>query len=234
MHNAKRSLLMNESDFPALYVAADIASKSVQTYFFRALGFNLAALVIAASLSVLNYPSAWFSIPQAATLLVSLSLAIYLAHRQPQRIWYSTRALSESIKTVAWRFMMRAEPYDIGEAAAKAHFLRGLHKILDANKQVCAHAVGMMSADQITPKMLEIRALPLVKRKQFYAVERIEDQYEWYRKKAKVNRSHSSRWFWALITVNSIAVLFALVKIKMPNQSMSPTDIFVTAAGAIM
>lgn len=193
---------MSESDFPALYQAADTASKKAQAHFFFALGLNLSCLVIASTLSVINHPSAWFSIAQAATLLLSLALSVYLAFEQPQRIWYSTRALSESIKTVTWRFMMRAEPYDVADSDARQHFLEVLRKILDTNRQVCAHAVEMTSTNQITTPMLNNRALSLSERKDLYKSKRIEDQYTWYKAKAATNRSYSKRWFWALIVVN--------------------------------
>jgi hypothetical protein len=228
------NLAMNENDFPALYEAADNASKKFQKHFFLGLGLNLSLLVIAATLSVVNYPSAWFSIAQAAALLGSLGLVIYLAHVEPQRLWYGTRALSESIKTVTWRFMMRAEPYNNEDHLARQHFLLGLRKILSANSQVCAHAVEMTSSNQITAKMLQVRSHSLKERERIYAEERIDDQYSWYKKKAKENREYSSRWFKGLILVNSLAVALALVKIAIPNEQTWPTDIFVTAAGAMM
>ncbi len=225
---------MRDDDYPALYGAADAASIKAQNNFFRALGVNLGGLIAASILSVINSPTALFAIVQAALLLVSLGFAVYLAYKQPQKVWYSTRALSESIKTVTWKYMMRAEPFDVEDSDARHLFLEVLRKILATNKQVCAHAVNLPHDNQITKKMAENREKTLVDRRLIYLNDRINDQLKWYRDKARLNDRYSSLWFSGLIAVNGVAVMLALVRIAYPDSSYWPTDIFVTTAGALM
>lgn len=225
---------MKENDFPALYKAADSASKDAQKHFFKALGASLVCLILASILSVIACPNTLFAIGQVIVLLGSLGLTIYLAYKKPQRVWYSTRALAESIKTMVWRYMMQAEPYDIDHSEAERHLIQGLRKILYTNKQACAHMIDMSDLDQITDKMIQNRNLALVNRKQLYIEERINDQLTWYRKKAKLNSHYSTRWFWGLIVINIVAILFALLRIAFPDRAHWPTDILITVAGAVM
>jgi hypothetical protein len=225
---------MTDADFPALYNAADTASLAAQRYFFWALKGNLAGIVIAAAMSVVNVPSPIFAVLQVVPLLATLALTIYLATKQPQRIWYGTRALAESVKTVAWRYMMRAEPFNGEDDADREHFIRSLRKIFEANKQISSHAVQMTSPHQITATMRVTRALPLGERKTIYEEQRVENQHIWYQNRAAANDRLSQTWFCILILVNVAAVLFALAKVILPKVEFWPTDVLVAAAGAIM
>src|SRR5471030_269850 len=106
---------MTDADFPPLYQAADKASQDAQRNLFGALGGNLTLLAVAAIMSVANVQTRGFALTQMVPLVGTLALTIYLAVKQPQRIWYGTRALAESVKTVSWRYMMRAEPFNRGD-----------------------------------------------------------------------------------------------------------------------
>ncbi|WP_198380007.1 DUF4231 domain-containing protein [Roseomonas sp. KE2513] len=225
---------MKESEFPALYGDANALSINAQKQFFTALAGNLSCLIFASALSVANLPNIWFAGLQVVTLLIGLGLTIFLAAKKPQQSWYGARALAESVKTVTWRYMMRAEPYDIDDANARYHFTKTLKKILDANQQVIAQAMDTLITDQITLKMEEIRSSGLKERQQFYKEFRISEQQEWYRRKGRTNSRNSKRWFVALIIINSLAILWSLGKMIYPSQEHWPTDIFVTAAGSVM
>ncbi|MFM0414967.1 DUF4231 domain-containing protein [Paraburkholderia aromaticivorans] len=225
---------MKEEDFPPIYTAADQASKDAQRYFFWALGANLAFIVIAAILSVANVQTRGFALLQIVPLLITLGLTVYLAARQPQRIWYGTRALAESVKTVSWRYMMRAEPFDRGDATDRDHFKDSLTKIFNSNRRISEHAVEMAAGSQITQKMRDVRALPLRERIDLYEAERVSDQHVWYTNKAKANKRSSKRWFGTLIGLNVVALLFASGKVASPAANYWPTDILVAAAGAAM
>lgn len=225
---------MKENELPALYEAADAASKRAQFHFFLSLGANLSCLVIAAVLSIINIHAAWFAIAQAALLLISLFLVIFLAYAQPQRIWYGTRALAESVKTVSWRYMMRAEPYETNDAEARAHFISGLKKIFESNQRISSHAVVMSGVDQITATMESIRNGSLRKRKEIYVEDRIEDQLIWYTRETKRNRCASVGWFCGMIAANALALIFSLIRIACPEKNHWPTDIFIAVASAAM
>src|SRR5690606_15189811 len=42
-------------------------------------------------------------------------LCIFIGYQKPDRIWYNARAVAESVKTLTWRYMMRAEPFQATE-----------------------------------------------------------------------------------------------------------------------
>jgi len=225
---------MKDTDYPALYMAADLAAQENQHSFLFALAGNLLSLGIAAALSVVNYDAQWFGILQAAVLLGSVALTIFLATREPQRLWYGTRALAESVKTITWRFMMRAEPFEGDDAEARQHFVAALREIFNSNQQVSAQAVKMQDGHQITDMMLSNRLLSLTERKALYIRERIDKQHQWYMEKARQNVRASKSWFYGLVAVNGAAILFAFGRTMFPGVDHWPTDFFVVASGSIM
>lgn len=225
---------MTESDFPPLYEAADVASKKAQKKFLWALGGNLTLLVVAAAMSVANVQTSYFALLQMGPLVGTLLLTLYLAVMRPQRIWYGTRALAESVKTVSWRYMMRAEPFTRDEASDRDHFKDSLTDIFTTNTNISAHAVTMTSGSQITQEMTRVRNLPLQQRIDLYEAERVEDQQGWYSRKARLNQRSSALWFSGLILMNLLALGFAAAKIAHPTVNYWPTDILVAAAGSVM
>lgn len=225
---------MKEDEFPALYTSADINSARAQKAFLGALIVSLSCLVVAAILSTLNIPNPWFAGAQIAVLLASLFLTIYMATGKPQRIWYGSRALAESVKTVSWRYMMRAEPFNVPDVEARKHFVGTLRKILEDNKSITAQAGDIHGNGQITPKMEEIRQRTIGDRIGFYTVNRIDDQHAWYRKKARFNRRRATWWFVAIIVLNLFAISFSIWRLIDLTVERWPTDVLVTAAGAVM
>ena len=147
---------MNNNDYPAIYGSANTTSMKSQKYFFCALFLNLVALVIAAALSVWNQPDIAFSYAQILVLLVSLGCVIYIGAQQPQKIWYGTRAIAESVKTITWRYMMRAEPYDLGNNQAKQRLANDLHDILSENKDIFKHAIHLGNITQQVTSFMNI------------------------------------------------------------------------------
>jgi hypothetical protein len=225
---------MKENDFPLLYRSADDASKKAQKKFLWALGGNLTLLVVAAAMSVANVQTSCFALIQMGPLVGTLLLTLYLAVMRPQRIWYGTRALAESVKTVSWRYVMRAEPFTRDEGTDRDHFKGSLTDIFTTNSNISAHAVTMTSGSQITQEMTRVRNLPLQQRIDLYEVDRVADQQGWYRRKARLNQRASTLWFSGLIVMNVLALGFAAAKVAHPTFNYWPTDILVAAAASVM
>ncbi len=224
---------MQDRDFPALYGAANAASMASQKNFFRALFWSLFALVVAAILSVINKPGPELSYAQICALFISLGCTIYLAAKQPQKIWYGGRALAESVKTVTWRYMMKAEPYD-NDSAADRKFTKSLKELLDSNKEVSKQSFHQANTDQVTQSMQATRMLSLADRKTLYQNTRIDDQLKWYTRKALYNKRHATGYFISIIALNILAIGFAISKLSFPNATNWPTDIFIAATGAVI
>lgn len=225
---------MQEQDFPALYRSADDLSSKFQAYFFRALKLHLVLLVIAAILSITSISHWSVAVFQLLALLGALSCSIYLFGWRPDRYWYAGRAVAESIKTITWRYVCRAEPFQEDDPIARSNFQHKLKAIVDQNKDVAQSFMNYLEDPQITDVMTRMRSSPLEERKSTYAASRIKDQLTWYAKKAAFNRRTSSGFFWALIVTNVVAVLCAILRIKFVDVPFWPTDIFVAIAASLL
>lgn len=225
---------MNHADYPALYQSSDELSLSAQKAFFRTLFWHLLFLVVAAIISVINSPSPKFAIAQAMVLLGALACSVYLFAARPDRYWYAGRAVAESIKTVTWRFISRAEPFDIDDEIARHHFRQTLKLIIEQNKDVARQLSANLVGTQITDPMMAMRQSSVEQRRQAYVEHRITEQQHWYAKKAIHNRKASSGFFIVLIVTNTIAVGFAISKVSIPSAPYWPTDALVVLAAGIL
>jgi hypothetical protein len=225
---------MQEKDFPALYRSADELSLESQTHFFLALKLHLALLVLAAALSITSIPHWSVAVAQLLALLGALSCSIYLFSMRPDKLWYAGRAVAESIKTITWRYVCRAEPFQGDDAISRNDFHRTLKQIVEQNKEVCQTLTKYLDLPQITDVMTQMRSRSLNERKNTYAANRIGDQLSWYAKKAAFNRRTSKIYFWALILINFVAVVFAVLRIIFIELPFWPTDVFVACAASIL
>ncbi len=225
---------MNEIDFPDLYQAADQLSRSAQTRFFSVLFLNLVFLVVAAILSVYNQPHVGMAYAQVVVLFLSLGCTAYLGYSTPEKKWYGGRALAESVKTISWRYMVRAEPFDKNNQISRSIFISTLSEILEANREISREAVSDSDRAQITGQMSSIRETSLEDRKKFYLDQRVTDQLGWYNRKALFNRRRADLFFGLLCVANIVAIAFAISKVRSPSVESWPTDIFVAIAASLL
>jgi hypothetical protein len=225
---------VQEQDFPALYRSADELSLKSQKHFFRALRLHLLMLVFAAILSIVSIAHWSVAVAQLLALLGALSCSIYLFSVRPDRFWYASRAVAESIKTVTWRYTCRAEPFQGDDTSARSDFHKILKQIVEQNREVCQSLTEYLDGQQFTPVMEQMRARSLEERRETYAEFRVKNQLTWYAKKAAFNRRMSRYFFWALIVMNTIAVVCAVLGIVFVDQAFWPTDIFIAIAACLL
>lgn len=225
---------MDENDFPALYRSADSLSLTSQNHFFRVLKGHLVLLVLAAILSVVNIPHWSVAALQLLALLLALFCSIYLFGVRPDRYWYAGRAVAESIKTITWRFVCRAEPFQETDAISRSKFQLKLKQIIEQNRDVAGALTNHLDAPQISNSMNRIRGLSLDERKETYAKCRIADQHTWYAKKANLNRRTANRFFSALILINVLAIVGAILRIRFLEVPFWPTDVFVAGSACVL
>ncbi len=225
---------MDDSDFPALYRSADELSLKAQRHFFKALFVHILMLLVAVIMSVLNSPKAEAAIVQAVVLLGALFCSVYLAVLRPDRLWYAARALAESVKTMTWRYVSRAEPFETEDDLARAEFRNKLKSAVEQNLDVVKTLTEYLTGVQISQKLDQLRAASLQERLESYRQGRVNNQFSWYAGKAKFNRTASKWAFGVLIAVNALAVGFALAKILFPTAPYWPTDAFVTLAACVL
>ncbi|OJU83399.1 MAG: hypothetical protein BGO06_15265 [Shinella sp. 65-6] len=225
---------MTDQDFPALFRSSDNLSKRSQTIFLATLGVHLIALVAAAVLSVVGTSTFSLALTQLIILLIALGCSIYLSAARPDRYWYGGRALAESVKTITWRYVSKAEPFHESDALADAEFRNALKSIFEQNKDASSRLTDHLNGVQITDGMRQMRSAPLSARRSTYAKSRIENQLTWYTKKAAFNRNRSSQLFLLLIATNSLAVLFGVLRFNYLTSPFWPTDVIVATAASLL
>lgn len=141
---------MQQEDYPALYQAADKASIKAQTTFLNIIKWYVFLLIAGVLLSFIGINSKIPAIIAAIFFLFTIGLSILMATKQYQKIWYNSRAVAESVKTVTWRFIMKTEPY-LGEISlndVRSKFCTTLKNILDQNKQIAHEFDGELNKQE--------------------------------------------------------------------------------------
>ncbi|TGQ13618.1 DUF4231 domain-containing protein [Mesorhizobium sp. M00.F.Ca.ET.217.01.1.1] len=223
-------------DYPALYTDANDASNSRQATFLRLIRAEYFLLFFASILSLDLAHTRVYFVVYAGVFLLSMIVLICRSLMKPEQGWYQARALAESVKTLAWRFAMRAHPFDDERVQdARADFRRQMAKILISNDKIGHSFAGKGAADpQTTKEMMRVRDLPLEDRKSLYLKERIDDQRRWYRAKARANRR--AAWVWLCLAIAAYLVGFGFIvaRIVDPDFLGWPTEPLIVVASALI
>src|SRR5215204_1374805 len=178
---------IDESDFPALYHAADRNSLDGQRRFLTATQLRLVMLVVAAVFGLITWRRGradLAAVVAGAAFAVALAAELYLLRRRPDRLWYDGRAAAESAKTLTWRYLVGLT--EVSEEEAERLLLHRFRQV--AAELRGAHLVPISNAvDQIGPALRRVRSLPLEERRALYRSGRIDAQHTWYRGKARWN-----------------------------------------------
>jgi hypothetical protein len=148
----------------------------------------------------------------AVGFLIALASELATWVHQPERNWYSGRALAESAKTLAWRYAVAADPFpdDMPESEARSLLRQRLNEVsAEARDRV---TIGSTYAT-VTPKMTELRISPFRNRRAAYIAGRTEVQHRWYARKANANRKSATTWRLVLIVSEVIALALATSRI---------------------
>jgi hypothetical protein len=211
--------MLTDADLPPLYRAADQSSTEAQNRFLWATRIRLFALLGAAffGLFVWKYapsPVDWAGVVAASCFAVALVVEAFLYQAKPERTWYEGRAAAESVKTLSWRYSVGGEPFNIGslpEGQVADLFLEQLKYLFDVIRDLDL-APPSSSGEQITQKMRDARGASLADRKALYERGRVEDQQDWYQRKASWNKRRASAWTLAMLIVEIGGVVFGILK----------------------
>jgi hypothetical protein len=205
---------LGEEDMPALYQGANSSSLDGQSNFINATKIRLWALLVAAAAGVMAGefgPPDGFALVGVVAFLAAMGLEIYLLAQRPERVWYEGRAAAESAKSLAWRYAVGGEPFGIGTPNADELFQQRLREILtDLDISL---DVGPDAGEQITPAMRNLRAERLDQRRFAYRIDRIEDQRDWYQRKAIWNATRAKRLHIAAIALEVVGVTAGILTV---------------------
>lgn len=186
---------VDEAALPALFRAADQRSQRAQLTHRRLVLGQLAALVLTATLDYLRGVWGVPGLGLAAVAGAALVIFLRVLQRswQSEKTWYQARAAAESLKTLSWKYMMRAAPFPGDEPDGDRLFLSRMRDLLaDLSVGVVVPTRG--GADQITPVMRSVRRLDLAGRRRVYEADRIINQSDWYTTRAILNERLAHRW----------------------------------------
>jgi SMODS and SLOG-associating 2TM effector domain 3/SMODS and SLOG-associating 2TM effector domain 1 len=185
------------ADLPALYRSADRESERAQRSYLVSLRVRLGALLVAAFGGALTLTTAHdFQVGGGLAFVAfacALGAELFLATTNPLTTWYEGRAAAESAKTLAWRYMVRGEPFEVVSPDVDKQFLAQTYSLLQDLRSISV-ATAEPGAHQITDKMRQVRGLDFVERRQVYLVDRIADQQRWYSEKARWNDRRARGW----------------------------------------
>jgi hypothetical protein len=226
---------MKHEDYPALFLDADAGSNAYQARFLRLICGEYLALLIASVLSMGIFSSVVFYVLYAATFFIGLAILLVRAQGKPEQWWYRCRALAESSKTLTWRYMMHATPFNGQVMEAKLRFRDELHAMLRENIDTAKAITNDWSGNnQITRAMEDIRAMKRAERMAYYLQYRVDDQRAWYNHKSKSNRASARRWVWVSVVSYLLAGSMVLIRIARPDMQNWPIEPLIVVAASVI
>lgn len=229
---------ISDKDLPGLYQSANDASIAEQRKHFHSIFWYLFLLILASLFAFIadGSPNPFFRIMSALFFLITLFIMIWQRVSKPDDTWYNGRAVAESVKTRAWRWMMRAEPYidcDNIETMRK-HFVNDLRTILRQNESLISRlGIGASLEEPISEAMIQVRKLNVEERLKVYKQMRITNQALWYTNKANYNKKKASLWFVIAVVLHALAIILLLYNIKEPQLKL-PIEVIAVAASSAL
>lgn len=222
--------------YPVLFDSADEASNRSQKKFLRLVFAEYVFLLLTAFFSLGWSQDRRYFLAYAVVFVIPMALMAYRSLKKPEKTWYQARALAESVKTLSWRFAMRAEPFSDDRAAdARRDFQHLIKDVLRANHAVSDALSGIRATgEQLPNEMQTIREFSLEQRKEYYLANRVSDQRAWYEKKARLNKDAALRWFWISLAAYALGLFFILTRAFEPTYIGWPTEPLVVFASAVI
>ncbi|WP_280717174.1 DUF4231 domain-containing protein [Kitasatospora sp. MAP5-34] len=196
---------------PELFWTADSSSQQGQRRAVTLSRWELLLLVSAAAAGSADGRTwSWLA---AFAYLCTVALAAVAGRQNPQGLWYEGRAAAESVKTLSWKYAVRADAYQPPPKTlpdAERLYDVQLDGIIGQFDESRAFPrLGQVQADlrswrgplagrparhpQITETMRQLRDQPLAVRRDVYLRERVVVQQDWYRNKAR-QCTNAGRW----------------------------------------
>lgn len=97
----------------------------------------------------------------------------------------------------------------MGNPAAESRFVDDLEKLL---REAPLNTVAPTEAPTVSTRLRELRRASLDERRDSYLTHRIDDQAQWYARKSEWNTRQARRWRVALLVLEAIGVVAALLR----------------------
>jgi len=215
---AAESAGLNDADLPELFQLADRASLAGQrrTILLTRAQLSLAVLSALAAGFGVGHGTAAKVLEICAVVSFALSLvpAVLLHSGSAQRLWYDGRAAAESVRSLAWKYAMRVQPFD-DDATADAEFTTRLAAILALVPELGdeVESESYLAEEAITPPLVVLRQARLSDRRQCYVRRRVEAQIDWYTEKAKGARQAAMAAGACAVASNALGVALGIARV---------------------
>lgn len=228
------SLTIGEKDYPSLYRAASKLSARKQRFFYIGLFFQLLLMALIVLSSALLSTYTFFKTIQLVLVIILFALSIFLYFTKSVKHWYSARAIAESVKTLTWRYIMRAAPFDEEDEKSKKLYCERLVEIVKQNKDLSSAMAPSLDSEQITQKMKEVRTSDTDKRAEVYLEGRVRNQHDWYAKKANVKGLQNMIFTGLFLAIVVLVLAYAILQLQVFDAAYWPIDLAVTIAIGVL
>ena len=224
---------IKRQDYPSLFQCADEASLSAQQSYFRFQKSHLGLLILVSVVAVIIPIASITWLYSVLAILLFLSVIIIQVSRSCRydKIWFDCRAIAESTKTAAWRFMMKAAPFG-DDSTAMEQFISKLQDIRSARPSSVKNLAKSLDTgtQPVSDLMNDLRTKTLDERKTFYIENRLSNQKVWYSIKANQNAKSETYWSRITIVLQSLAVVLAIVQAASNGFPLNVIPVLMTLA----
>lgn len=211
-------LVTSEPERPSLLRDADSVSSTGQTRFTGLVAAGIFTSMVAALGGAFSFDTYigerqldLGGLLSGVGFLSGIGISIYALSTRPERSWYDGRAAAESIKTLSWQYSVGGGIFSLGHPNNPDQlYLERLRDIVKSMRSI--ELATSVRGDQITPAMRALRSKALRHRRSEYLTKRIDDQTDWYSKKARHNASRVRLWIAAAIVLQVLGLIGAAAK----------------------
>jgi integral membrane protein len=208
-------MILTDADLPGVWRNADDESKRGQLLTLWLTGVKIGGGLTSAVGSIFSWHlghlnlSAWVIL---IGFIVAFICEVFTLGLKPERIWYEGRAVAESVKTLAWRYAVCADPFPkrMPRSEAEPKFRQRISSITD---QMSDKIIFDNSDSVISDTMSALRKLSFKERRDAYVQGRTLEQREWYSKKARANQQRATASWTLLTIVEIVAIILAVGRI---------------------
>lgn len=198
-------MTLTDADLPGAWKNADDESKHGQQLTLWLTKGKLGGGLIAAAGGAISWRIDRVDVAAWVILIGFLSALIcevvsWVTHSE--QTWYEGRAVAESIKTLAWRYAVCADPFPASMTDSDADTL--LRERISTVTSEISEKIVFDANSVVTHNMNILRNSPFEDRRDAYINGRTVDQKNWYAKKARLNRRCTIFWRSTLIIFDAL------------------------------
>ena len=148
----------------------------------------------------------------AAGLAFLIAVGARLAARQLglERDWFDGRAVAETVKSAAWRYMTRTPAFD-DDTTADAELVDRIREAIAIRPSLMRPGERPAASAQITDAMRAARARPLPESLGAYRWMRLRQQADWYDRRGRQHERARTLWSWVGGLAQGLAIALAVV-----------------------